>query len=286
MVLYDFRNEENLSDNVAEIHFHKNAYPGLHGHNYWEIIILIEGEIHHRIKQPQLNIDHSYVMQQYDYCMLPPRFFHQFQNIPGKTSQHINLSASADFAVSVFDLFGNFANEHFPPNRYYCGKLTIEKANYFIENANKMLIAKKDNMEEKKILPKIAFLEFINILIGRALLPSPPPIYPEWFSTLLATLNRVENINLTIPQICKLRGYGQRQLLRTFKTYLGTTITGYMTDVKFNYCCSLLANTNYTMVNICERLQYSSVSHFNKLFKQRFNMTPSEYRKKYNVLHS
>lgn len=278
MRIYDFTKEKDLLNNQAEIHFHKNAYLDFHGHTYWELIILIEGKTIHRIYDPDTKTTTRYVMEENEYCFLPPKYYHQFENIPKVSSLQITLSATTKFVYDTINLLdASILPAGFSDSVFYRGKLTNNQKNYFIDNTNKTLIAKKSNSKTKEILPKIAFVEFMNIFISNMLLPKNS--YPEWFNELLEKINLVENLTLPISEICKLCGYSHRHLLRAFKTYLNMTINEYLTDVKLNYCCSLLASTNYTMLDICNRLNFSSLSHLNRIFREKYHMTPTQFRK-------
>lgn len=278
MRIYDFTKEKDLMNNQAEIHFHKNAYLGFHGHAYWELVILIEGKTMHRIYDPVTKKEIRYAMGENEYCFLSPRYYHQFENIPKISSLQITLSATTKFVYDTINLLdASILQSGFSENELYRGKLTSTQMNYFIDNANKTLLAKKSNSSTKEILPKIAFVEFMNIFIGNMLVPKNS--YPDWFNELLEKISLVENLTLPISDICKLCGYSHRHLLRAFKTYLNMTINEYLTDVKLDYCCSLLISTNYTMLDICNRLNFSSLSHLNKIFREKYHMTPSQYRK-------
>ena len=48
--------------------------------------------------------------------------------------------------------------------------------------------------------------------------------------------------------------------------------------MKINYACNLLRFSELTVLEIASKTKYSSLSHFNHIFKKQTGMTPSEYR--------
>ncbi|MBQ3221724.1 MAG: helix-turn-helix transcriptional regulator [Clostridia bacterium] len=84
---------------------------------------------------------------------------------------------------------------------------------------------------------------------------------------------------IPLTDIYKLSGYGQTTLSKLFKQYMGQTLISYINDLKLDYACSLLTNTDYNTLSISSSLGFDSLSHFNHLFKKKFNMSPLQYRK-------
>ena len=46
----------------------------------------------------------------------------------------------------------------------------------------------------------------------------------------------------------------------------------------------MLITTEYSIMNISTECGFNNISYFNKLFKEKFNLTPKEYRRKYNEI--
>lgn len=72
-------------------------------------------------------------------------------------------------------------------------------------------------------------------------------------------------------------------LIAAFKKITGQTVVKYLVERRLRYACSLLVNTDYTVLRISMAVGYDSLSHFTNNFKAFTGFTPSEYRKSSNV---
>ena len=89
---------------------------------------------------------------------------------------------------------------------------------------------------------------------------------------------------ITIKDLSKASNMSEYYLMRSFKKYIGKTCTSYINDYRLNKASSMLITTEYSIMNISMECGFNNISYFNKLFKERFNITPKEYRKKYNEI--
>ena len=76
-------------------------------------------------------------------------------------------------------------------------------------------------------------------------------------------------IYMTKPSFC-----------RYFKKHTGKRFTEFLNEYRINNALKLLAQTEMDIKNICYECGFNNFSHFNRLFKNTLNLTPSEYRKK------
>ncbi|WP_443255820.1 helix-turn-helix domain-containing protein [Streptococcus sp. S784/96/1] len=72
------------------------------------------------------------------------------------------------------------------------------------------------------------------------------------------------------------------------KKVTGKTISQLISEAKLRLAQDLLANTNMPISEIAEQIGYTSESHFFKLFKNNYQITPDHYRRlmstsQYNV---
>ena len=74
--------------------------------------------------------------------------------------------------------------------------------------------------------------------------------------------------------------YSNTHLSRLFKEEMGISLLPYLTDVKMANARDLLINTTIPLEEVRETLGYTSLSHFNNLFKKYYKMTPGKYRSK------
>ncbi|MEK8127824.1 AraC family transcriptional regulator [Paenibacillus filicis] len=72
---------------------------------------------------------------------------------------------------------------------------------------------------------------------------------------------------------------GERQFRRRFIARSGMMLTDYIHKCRIEACCDLLLLTRDNISVIAQRTGYQDMKFFNRLFKKKTGMTPSQYRK-------
>jgi len=70
-----------------------------------------------------------------------------------------------------------------------------------------------------------------------------------------------------------------RQLERLFRRYLQSTPKKYYVDMRLQRAQNLLLQTNMSVTNVCVACGFNSTSHFARLFRQRYGVSPHRLRK-------
>ncbi len=78
----------------------------------------------------------------------------------------------------------------------------------------------------------------------------------------------------------KLTGYSPTHLCRLFKSNLGKSPHEYLLSLRVKHAAELLTTTSYNIFTIASLCGFSSESHFKKLFKSYYGITPGAYRRK------
>lgn len=74
-------------------------------------------------------------------------------------------------------------------------------------------------------------------------------------------------------------GLSKYHFVRKFKEYANYSPLEYFNRLKIQYASELLTNTNLTVTEISNKLQFSSPYHFSKQFKEVSKYSPTEFRK-------
>ena len=135
-----------------------------------------------------------------------------------------------------------------------------------------------EDVQQKKALITSLFFFFISIFIVQQKEDVSLQI-PPWLESFLQKINSPEFIDKSAKDIYAISPYSPASLIRFFKKYLNCTPTEYLLNIKINYACNLLQNTDYSIIYISNEVGFSSLSHFNHTFKKYKNVTPTEYRK-------
>ncbi|MBA6154174.1 helix-turn-helix transcriptional regulator [Gelidibacter maritimus] len=87
----------------------------------------------------------------------------------------------------------------------------------------------------------------------------------------------IERTN-TINDLCKEVGLTETKLQEGFKILYNSTINSYINDVRLNLASQLLRSTNLNISEIVYKIGLTSRSYFSKIFKEEYQLTPTEYR--------
>ncbi len=100
----------------------------------------------------------------------------------------------------------------------------------------------------------------------------------QYVKNLLTRLDNYTYIKYSVNQIYKDYPIAQSSLISLFKKETGKTIVQYHSMKKLEYAAQLLSTSKYSVTDVSLILQYASMSHFAKLFKAQYGISPKEYR--------
>lgn len=101
-------------------------------------------------------------------------------------------------------------------------------------------------------------------------------------SSLFARIDQIleeRHGRITNSELSDILNYNGSYLGRIVKKYTGKSLFGYGMTFTMKYAANQLTQTNKTAADIATELSFSNRSHFYRLFKDHFGVTPNEYRK-------
>jgi AraC-like DNA-binding protein len=101
--------------------------------------------------------------------------------------------------------------------------------------------------------------------------------------SVLSELNNPKNYFVTTKEIIKRLDYSQEYIIRLFKLSNLDSPNKIFLKNKLNYACTFLRNSEIKIIDIAEMCGIYTISYFNKVFKEEFGISPSNYRKKYKT---
>ena len=243
----------------------------IHGHTFFEIFIVTKGVLHHTLNGKEERLTAG------DIRLITPDDVHSQINDSIDTAVTVNLSFNRLFLKECGFLYKNTDDILRSKNCIRLQHLDSQELNYMIHIANS--ITKSVDIDEETRLTKTLILLLLNSFIT-----SHSDIIdrksPKWLTTLLKLLNDPQYFATPISEVCSMVNYSPSAMSALFKKETNQTIVGYVTNVKINYACNLLRNTNYSISTITSLLGYDSISHFDHIFKKKIGMTPNQYKKK------
>jgi signal transduction histidine kinase/AraC-like DNA-binding protein len=95
--------------------------------------------------------------------------------------------------------------------------------------------------------------------------------------------SNISNDKFNIDEICKTIGVSRIQLYRKVKALLGCNVNDYILAVRLQKAKYLLNESGMSIAEIADKVGFSSAAYFSTVFKNKFVVTPSEFRDKGKV---
>ncbi|MGN9165651.1 GH39 family glycosyl hydrolase [Tissierellaceae bacterium HCP3S3_D8] len=108
----------------------------------------------------------------------------------------------------------------------------------------------------------------------------------ERLENIISYINDNLGQKITLQQLAKREHISLYYLSHFFKNKVGISFQEYINTVRLDKATSLLITTNDTITDVAFQCGFSSTTYFNKIFKESYNCTPTEYRDKTNILSS
>lgn len=107
--------------------------------------------------------------------------------------------------------------------------------------------------------------------------------YAKQFNDLLAYIDEHYMDALTLEDTASLMGFSKFHFSRLFKDYTGYTFCDYLNYRRIKATEELLPHAELPITEIAMQVGFSSISTFNRLFREYKKCSPSEYRSKLSI---
>ena len=96
--------------------------------------------------------------------------------------------------------------------------------------------------------------------------------------------SNIANENFSVEDICRHIGLSRIQLYRKVKALLNCNVNEYILNKRLQKAKYLLQNDELTIAEVAYKVGFSSPAYFSTVFKSKFDVTPSEFKEKTNIL--
>jgi AraC-like DNA-binding protein len=104
-------------------------------------------------------------------------------------------------------------------------------------------------------------------------------IIPKELYSVAEKLTNVQYIAASISDIRRGCGFSQTHLSRLFRKYYGCSLKEYHTAFRLEKALLFLKHSDTTILEISNTIGFYSLSHFDHIFKNRFGLSPLEFRR-------
>ncbi|MGF1907207.1 helix-turn-helix domain-containing protein [Aliivibrio salmonicida] len=87
---------------------------------------------------------------------------------------------------------------------------------------------------------------------------------------------------IKISDLCKNLHMSESSAYRMFEKHYGMSFSDHLKQYRIGKSCELLASTNLPVTLVAEKTGFKNISNFNRQFKELKNMTPTEFRRRFN----
>ena len=84
---------------------------------------------------------------------------------------------------------------------------------------------------------------------------------------------------ISVADAAEIAGFSESHFMRYFKETMGTSFVDYLKDYRLTMAARLLLASDASILSISEDVGFENLSYFNRAFKKKYKVTPSQYRK-------
>jgi AraC family cel operon transcriptional repressor len=107
---------------------------------------------------------------------------------------------------------------------------------------------------------------------------------PVWLQKALESLEDPRHFADGTAGLCRLTGRRQESVARTARRCLGKTPTELLNDARLRYAAKRLGESSADILDICMDCGFASLSHFYRLFRNRYGISPKKFRRHRTLL--
>lgn len=227
-----------------------------HSHDFYECFFIVEGSCTHILNEKESQLKES------DCLLLCPGDRHKFIG----QSENLNLIC---LSIKKNEM-ENFLNVFDVDRDLITSQITLNI--HQIKTLLNFYHAKYDTDYKLLLANLIKF--FIDASMSENSVPAILKLAIE-------EMKKAENLNGGTKRFIELSQYSKTHLNRLMKKHYNTTIHDFIFDMRLEAAYNSLILTNIYLEDLAESIGYASFSHFNKIFKNKYGITPAELRKKY-----
>ena len=242
-----------------------------HSHDYYEIMISTLGELAHYVNNEE------YRQTKGDVCILAPGTSHYLKSANNDFIKHYNIAIKKEY----FDAFlenKSVLKKYFEDNSFLNIKLKDTTYAYIYETIQKI-----DNMFYGAVsytqVESIIYAIMTEVLLKVSTQNKKTNRITNYCYDAIRKINNYTYITKKATDIYDIYPVSHTSFVTEFKKITGKTLIAYLAEKKLAYAKNLLITTDSSILEISSLLQYDSLSHFIRIFKNYYGETPYKYKR-------
>ncbi len=274
--------ERDYFDAQTEMHYAllqsaESIGPTLHKHQFFEIFLVIDGQIRHFVNGKQMTLRAGSM------TFIRPNDAHYYRPKLNQSCQLINLAITRR---AIYDLFGylgcGFQTDQMlasplPPMVQLTAGMT-QQVHRKLAQLHQLSVSDAD---AKQTALRIVLFELVTKYLSLSKLSVRQSNMPMWLQAACNEMYELDNLAGGVGRMATLSGVSQEHLTRSVRKFLGQTPTAYINQLRMTVAANMLMTTDRPIVEIVADVGFNSLSHFYTLFKQHHNQTPRQFRRQH-----
>ena len=267
------QNEEGM-----RINFHVNSIPWRHRHihDYWEVQVMLLGEVENQINQ------HSHFLKKCEVQILRPNDVHYMKLARNQNYECLNLEIKKDIFSKICEVFyPQILNELFIFKECVPAFILPDSSLLKIRDLLVFAQQKVDILDpDRQFLIMEILMECLFAFINQNFVHNTIQEY-SFSETLIKMMKKSENIGLKLNEVCKKFPCQVMYAIRKFKEEGRETPNKVFRKIKLDYACGLLRTTQYSLEIVADIIGFHNTGYFCRIFEEEIGMKATEYRTKY-----
>ncbi len=251
----------------------------IHWHGDIEIIFVNYGNCYYIVNSKKL------LLEEGDILVITPSVLHSFYQNGNNTF----LGDTYVFNLNIINNNMDICNSKYfrPLLKGECSPYLLIKKNHIayskcmkIMNELSSTFKEKNEFYEIKIkafLLELFYIFFTEKIITLSSKPKEDKVTKIAKEILTFIEENYEN-NLSLQLISNTFGISVYHLSHIFRKATGISCIQYLIDYRLSVAANMLRQNNLPILNIALDTGFNNISYFNRTFKKKFNVTPTEYR--------
>ncbi|MGL4345070.1 MAG: helix-turn-helix domain-containing protein [Cellulosilyticaceae bacterium] len=251
---------------MADLVLRENDNTEGHCHDFYEFFVVLEGEFVHYYN------DKVYILKKGMGHFMAPDTFHKLavgEGIAVSRLRNIAIHKTyfEEIVVPLGDTIGQALWEPVV--------LRQEEFEQFQYKTDKII-----RYYEERISAYVVESIMMDLLVHMVYERESHKEEPKWLIEACKTLEREQFVG-GLTRLLELCGKTQEHVTRTFVRYYQLTPTGYINDQKLAWSCGLLVTTKQPIIDIAYTCGFNTIAYYNKLFKAKYQCSPTQYRQRH-----
>lgn len=245
-----------------------------HYHDYYELFTMLDGNALHCVNGEQISLKKG------DLVFIRPNDTHDYLCKNGKVFSMMNITFTQNTADELFDFLSEGFNsdalkaQPLPPTVH----LNDSELEWF--NSRMDSICAIDVKDLKSIKTALRILLFRIFTRFFSDFGEQDDAMPLWLDELLDAMRQNGNFIVGVDRLLELSPKTREHTLRCIKKYTDQTATEFINGLRLNFIANMLRNSNHSVSDIIYESGFNNISWASAQFREKFNMTMSEYRNK------